>query len=326
MSPWNRAHRRGPQGCGSFISRAAALCGILSTSGVFQAAAQTPDILRERPTARVAALGGAGIAAIGLLDARSINPALLASDVSASFSLGFFKTSATDVTGARVGVTGGFRRLGNVSLDMRRRQIENLLEDPVLAEDPNLKVSDWGIQLGYARKWLGGRFQLGAIWETLSSRVFGTTGNGWTVDVGAAAAVTSEVSVGITVARLGPKYEWRDALGGGMQSPQGRTFTSGLRWSIGRERRLGLQVAGDVVRALEQTGEQGLRVGGEVSLLQRIFLRAGYAEMREAGETRHRNSAAGLGLRLRNIRIDIARDRLGSVVGERTLVDFTVRR
>jgi hypothetical protein len=299
------------------------LCGGLCAVCAIAAPAQAPDILRERPTAHVAALGGAGVAAIGLLDARSVNPALLAIDVPTTFSVGAFKTTATDVTGIRAGVTGALRGIGYLSLDVRRRQIEDLVEDSVLAGDPDLKVFDWGIQFGYARELMGGRLQVGASWEGLSSRVFGTTGVGWTLDLGAAAVISSNTSIGITAARLGPKYAWRDALGGSSHSSQGRTITAGVRWSLWQKRRIGVLVAGDVVRALEPVGDQGVRLGGEITLLRHLSLRGGYAQMRDAGNG---VSSAGLGLTLRNIRIDIGRDRLGSVVGERTLLDFKIER
>lgn len=305
------------------VSQTFALCASLCMSDPRAAAAQTPDILRERPTAHVAALGGAGVGAVGILDARAINPSLLVSGIPTTLSVGAFKTTVTDVSGVRLGVTKNIHALGNVSVDIRRRQIDDLLEDSVLAADPNLKVSDWGFQLGYARGLMGGRIQVGASWEGLSSRVFGTTGSGWTVDFGAAAVITSNLSVGIAAARLGPRYAWRDAFGDGARSPQGRTITSGLRLALGQTRRVGVQVVGDVVRALESAGEQGVQVGGEITLLRRVSLRGGYANMRGADDG---ISSAGLGLRLRNIRIDIARDRLGSIVGERTLLDFRIER
>jgi len=298
------------------------LCALFSV----RAEAQVPDVLRERPTAYVAAFGGAGAGAIGLLDARWINPALLAADVPATFEVGLFKSTVTDITGARLGVSGRLRRFGRFSLDVRRRQIDDLLDDSTLAATPGLEVSDWGLQLGYARGLMGGRLHIGASWETLSSRVFGTTGGGWTADVGAAAEITSNVSIGITLAHLGPRYAWRDALGGDSYSPQGRTIVGGVRWSFGQARRVGVQVAGDVVRAVEAAAEEGMRIGGEVMLLRHVALRGGYARMQDANDSARGMASAGLGLRIRNVRIDIARDRLGSVVGERTLVDFSIHR
>lgn len=309
-----------------FVSgaRSLALGGALCVGVVGAAAGQTPDILRERPVASVAALGGAAVAAVGLFDARSINPSLLAGNVNVSFSGGFYREEATDVSGARGGLTGSFGHVGIFSVDVRRRQVENLLEDSVLAGDPNLEVSDWGIRVGYARGFAGNRLRVGATWEGLSSRVFGTTGGGWTLDIGAAAVLTSRASVGIAVARLGPEYKWRDALGGTMYSPQGRTITGGVRWSAGTGRRVSMQLGGDVVRALETAAEPGVRFGAEVTLLQRVSLRGGHARMGGRGGTR--TSAAGLGIKLGNARIDVARDRLGSVVGERTLLDFSLER
>lgn len=326
MRHGHREHVRGLPVDRIALSRICALCGGLRAICTIAAAAQAPEILQERPTAYVAALGGAGIGAVGLLEARSINPALLAGAIPTNFSVGVFKTSVTDVSGVRGGIIGALRGLGHLSLDVRRRQIDDLVEDSVLAGDPNLKVFDWGVRLGYARQLMGGRLRLGASWEGLSSRVFGTTGTGWTLDVGAAAVMSSNVSIGITAARLGPKYAWRDALGVSTHSPQGRTMATGVRWSFRQKRAVGVQVAGDIIRALESDAEQGVRIGGEITLMRHVSLRGGYARLRDTYGSASGSSAAGIGLQLRKIRLDIGRDRLGSVVGERTLLDLTIER
>jgi hypothetical protein len=291
-------------------------------------AGQTSGATQADHSARVAALGGAGAADVTTADGRSLNPALLAASPELWVGVGYVQAAVIDIVGFRAGVAGRpLRRLGALSVDARYREVRDLIDDPELADEPGLRVADWGVRVGYASAFLDGRLMVGATAEQLRSVVLGTEGRGWDINFGAAVRLAEPVSLGLAVVHLGPPYRWTGLAGEQRSTPLGRAAIGGIRAAPIRHKYLALSLVVDgQVAADRRTGERAVRAGGELRLARVLALRAGYEWVRIGAGSSERAPAAGLGLSLPKLRLDIARDRIGAEVGERTLLELTFSR
>jgi hypothetical protein len=291
-------------------------------------AAQTSGATQTDHSARVAALGGAGTADVITADARSLNPALLAAAPELWVGAGYAQAAVIDVVGFRAGVAGRpVGRLGALSLDVRYREVRDLIDDPELADEPGLRVADWGARVGYATAFFDGRVMLGASAEQMRSVVFGTKGRGWDVNLGAAVRLAEPVSLGVALVHLGPSYRWTGLAGEQRRTPLGRAAIAGIRAAPIRHRYVALSLVVDGQLAADRrAGDRAVRAGGELRLARVLALRGGYEWVRTGAGARERRPAAGLGLALPRFRLDIARDRIGAEVGERTLLELTFSR
>jgi hypothetical protein len=84
-----------------------------------------------------------------------------------------------------------------------------------------------------------------------------------------------------------------------------------------REPRLAATLLADATLPLQANAERAARVGAEVSLVRLLMLRAGYSSTRSLGTAASRWPSAGIGLAFRGVRVDLAREGIGSEVGER---------
>ena len=275
-------------------------------------------------TARLSAMGGAGVAALDEVDARAINPALLAFAGRLAASVGLFRVAVVDIVGAGAGLAVPVGVMGAVGLDAGYRQLEDLIEDPELAAEPGLGVSDWSVRLAYAKGFLSDRLSLGAAVRHSSSTVLGTEGDGWDASVGAAARLSRTLAAGAAVTGLGPSYRWSTAAGERNRTPLGRALLAGARWTPAEHRHPAVTLLADVQLPLEEAADRALRAGAEVRVARVLALRAGYEAFRAAGTPWTRAPGAGIGIHFQRLRIDLARDRIGEPVGERTVVGVAI--
>lgn len=303
-------------------ARVAVLWLFLSPARVF---AQVPDVALPQHSARLSALAGAGAGLTADADGRSLNPASLASDDRLLLSAGYSRAAVSDVVGVRIGAAASLGRWGSVALDARQRRVEKLIDDPDLAAEPGFRVSDLAIRLSYARRFARGRLSVGVAGEWLSSAVFATEGEGWDLHVGTTFQFSRDMTLGVAAARLGPAYRWTASGRGQQRSPLGRAVITGLRWRPLDRAAANIALVADGEFGLEGAADDAYRAGAELSVRQVLVLRGGYEAVATGNDWR-RAPSAGLGLMLHSIRIDLARDRIGSEVGERTLVEVTLSR
>lgn len=297
------------------------------TLATLRVGAQSPAILQAGTTARLAALADAGVARDDSPDARVRNPALLASasGPARAVDVGYFRAEISDVVGIRAGGIWGSSRLGAVSLDLREEHVERLFDDPALAAERGLRVASWSIRLGYARSFGGGRGLVGASAERASSTVFGTEGSGWAMRFGGVVHIVKPLSIGVAFAGLGPRFVWKDVVGARTRSPLERAAILGLHWSVFRRRGFALSLSGDQDISVESRTNRALRTGAELQIVGGLSLRGGLATERTAGTPVTRSPSAGIGIVVRGLQVDLARDRINSAVGERTLLGMALR-
>lgn len=298
-----------------------AAVGLLFFALVTPSGAQSPDVLASVTPARLAAMGMTGVAGLDV-SGRAVNPALLVAAERLSGDVGLARTPNTDLSTLSAGVAFRLGEVASVALDARQRRVEHLVDDPDLQRDPGLTVQDMAARLTAARRFAHGRLAVGAAAEYASSRVFATTGSGWNADVGATFRVVRRLTVAATASRVGRQYRWRSMDGAEWQSALGRTLAVGTSVVVLDARALRVVANADEYLPLEPSGSRGLRVGGEMLLRRLIALRAGYSPavgIRDAPGT-----SAGFGLAARRLKVDVARDHLGSALGERTLIGLTI--
>jgi hypothetical protein len=286
--------------------------------------AQAPAVIEEYSTAHNAALGGAGIAVQSQADGRFLNPALLAGVAPLAFSTGVYRVAVIDVVEVRAGVIASFAKWGDVSIDIRSHRVEKLLEDSTLAADPAFRVEDFGVRVGYALHHRGRCCLVGIAAERVSSMVFGTTGAGWNIAVGAALSMSRRLSLGFAAVRLGPDYRWVDGLGERTRSSLGRAAVMGLsldqplgRWMHGTARL-------DVETPLQQGAPSAVRTGVSLTLASLLGLHAGMERTRVHGSQQESTFGGGASLVFGGATVDVARDHIGAAVGERTLLGLTL--
>jgi hypothetical protein len=287
--------------------------------------AQSAPAAEPAHPARLVALAGAGAALVGEQAGRSLNPSLLSVGSRLGLAVGYAKVNVSDVVSMRAGAHLQLGHAGTISVDGRVRRVENIIDDPELAGEPGLAVGDRALRLSYARTFFHQRFGIGAALEHMSSEVFGTTGRGWAFSVGGILQLTPNLALGSALARLGREYEWTTLSGDHTYSPLGTGAVFGLRYTAAQSRTIAATMVVDAEVPLEVSAERGTRIGVEVSLYRALSLRVGYAAMRSARQAASdRYAAAGIGLTLRRARFDLARDRIGREIGERTTVQLTI--
>lgn len=299
------------------------LGGALATSAL---RAQVPDIAELAHSARLSALGGAGAGMLDHEDGRSLNPALLAWGASLTVGAGLSNVQTVDVRMLRAGSSWKFSRSSAVALDLRHRRVENLIDDPELASDPGLQVRDWAARLTFARSVLRKRVVVGIAAEAMQSTVFGTKGQGWSMSAGAAYSVTPWVSFGSALIRMGPKYRWTTVLGDDSHSDIGRSLVVGVSLRPFHRRWGTVRIVGDHRAGLERAAGRSNHLGAEVTLADRIAFRAGMQDESVTGSTSPRSLSAGIGVRLGSFHLDLAQDRIGRVMGQRTFIELSMRR
>ena len=296
----------------------------IALSQPHDALSQAPAIVQEFATARVAARGGTGIANDGEPDSRFVNPSLLADSAILSVVVGTFRMAVSDVDETRAGVTGRFGKWGDVAIDARQRRVNKLFDDPTLAADPSLQVTEGSFRFTYARR-IGNRIRLGAASEYFSSSIFGTTGGGRTTDVGMNIMLTTRLEMGVVGRHLDGAYVWHDESGAQWASSLGRNAGVGLAWRpLATRRTIGVTIRVDRDIALEQAASESWRGGVTIKMLRFLFLQAG--SRMQHRPTKEVAASAGMSVRVRGMTVDIARDHLGALVGERTLIAATLSR
>lgn len=284
--------------------------------------AQAVDFADVPPGAREAALGRATVALIGHGDGRGANPALLAQSGRATAVAGYASSEVTDVADSRLGASLEYARFGAFAIDVRYREVRNLIDDPELASDPGLTVSDWAVRTTYALL-VGKRVAAGVSVERLASTIFGTKGSGVSFSVGAVAPITKRLAIGASAAQLGKPYRWRDVQGSETRSPLGQALVAGLSLEAFTSEWLSATVVGDLERGLGRRSAVSIsRAGAEVQIAKVLFLRAGINRRHGANPTVR--PSGGVGLRVGKIEIDLAKDNIGAEIGERTLIDVRV--
>lgn len=288
------------------------------------ARAQVPDFVQLSPGARGAALGNATAGLLNYTEGRGANPAVLGALKKPTFRVGVSRTDVSDLDEARVGIGISMGYIGASAIDVRFRRVTDLIDDPDLAAESGLTVADWGASITHAIR-VSPKVSFGAGAEKLSSIVFGTRGAGWSFSAGTGIRLSKRIAFGASLVRLGSDYKWRDEFNARSSSPLGRAALVGTSIQ---------PFAGDrVATTILAEGEQGLdrrlyqqafRLGSELTLGKIVFLRAGL-ECRREDHTMTRYPAGGIGLIFRGVQLDLARDRLGAEVGERTLIDMTLR-
>ena len=303
--------------------RALLLGGALAPGVV---AAQVPDIAELTHSARLSALGGAGAGMFDNEAGRSLNPALLAWGATLTAAAGLSNVESVDVRLLRAGSSWRFSRSSAVALDVRQRRVENLIDDPELASDPSLQVRDWAIRLTVARSAMRKRLVVGLSGEAMQSTVFGTKGTGWSMNAGAAFSAAPWLSMGAALLRMGPGYRWTTALGEESQSDLGRSLVFGVMTRPFHRSWGTLRVLADYRTGLEGVAGRSQHLGAEISLADRVAFRAGMQQERATGTATPRSLSAGIGVRLGSFHLDLAQDRIGRVMGQRTFVELSMRR
>ena len=289
-------------------------------------AAQVPDIAEFAHSARLSALGGAGAGMFDYEAARSLNPALLAWGAILTAAAGLSNVETVDVRLLRAGSSWRFSRSTALALDLRQRRVENLIDDPELASDPSLQVHDWAVRLTLARSEMSKRLVVGVSGEAMQSTVFGTKGTGWSMNAGAALSATPWLAMGAAFLRMGPGYRWTTALGDESHSAIGRSLVFGIM-SRPFHRTWGtLRIVADYRAGLERAAGRSQHLGAEITLADRIAFRAGVQHERAPGLETPRSLSAGIGLRLGRFYLDLAQDRIGRVMGQRTFIELSMRR
>jgi hypothetical protein len=287
--------------------------------------AQSPDVARIPPDARTASMGGATAALAGNDEGRSVNPALMASARGLSVVAGYANAEMTDVAETRLGATIGRSRFGTLAIDVRHREVNDLIDDPQLASEPGLTVSDWAVRSTYALN-IGKRLGLGVSAERMNSVIFGTRGAGWTYAAGAVLPLTRRFSVGTSVVRLGSPYQWTDVQGTKSSSPLGRAVVAGIALQPAESSWMSAAIVADVERGLESNSPRNVWcAGAEIRIAKALSLRGGFSRAREGGITSSYPSG-GLGLAIGVVDVGLARDRIGAEVGQRTIVEARIRR
>jgi hypothetical protein len=271
-------------------------------------------------------LGGAGVGAISREDGRSLNPGLLAGGAAFSVGAGLSDIETVDVRMLRAGLSWRFSNSTAFALDVRQRRVEDLIDDPELASDPGLQVRDWAVRLTLARSALNERLLLGLGAEAMRSTVFGTTGNGWSMNVGAAYSLARSLSLGASVIRLGPSYRWTTLLGDDSRTDLGRSLIVGMAFRPLHRPWGTVRLMADYRAGLERAAGHSRHVGAEIALADRIAFRAGMQRESATGTSTPRSLSAGVGVRLGQFYIDIAQDRIGRVMGQRTFIELSLRR
>lgn len=288
--------------------------------------AQIPDIAELAHSARLSALGGAGAGAMSREDGRSLNPALLAGGASFSAGAGLSDVETVDVRLLRAGLSWRFKTSAALALDVRQRRVEDLIDDPELASDPGLQVRDWAVRLTLASSALNDRLLLGLAAEAMRSTVFGTTGSGWSMNVGAAYSLARSLSLGASLIRMGPSYRWTTLLGDESRTNLGRSLIVGMSFRP-LDRSWGtVRVIADYRAGLERAAGHSQHVGAEIGLADRVAFRTGVQQESATGTSTPRSLSAGVGVRLGRFYIDIAQDRIGRVMGQRTFIELSLRR
>lgn len=288
--------------------------------------AQVPDIAELTHSARLSALGGAGA---GMLDneaGRSLNPALLAWGATLTAAAGLSNVETVDVRLLRAGSSWRFNRSTAIALDVRQRRVENLIDDPELASDPSLQVRDWAVRVTLARSGLRKRLVVGVSGEAMQSTVFGTKGTGWSMNAGAAYTAAPWLSMGTALLRMGPGYRWTTALGEESHSDIGRSLVFGVMARPFHRPWGALRVLADYRAGLERAAGNSQHLGAEIMLADRVAFRAGVQQENATGSETPRSLSAGIGVRLGSFHLDLAQDRIGRVMGQRTFIELSMRR
>lgn len=300
------------------------LLGSAVAAGVLSA--QVPDIAELAHSARLSALGGAGVGMVDNEDGRSLNPALLAWGATLTAGAGLSNVETVDVRVLRAGSSWKFSRSSAVALDVRQRRVENLIDDPDLASDPGLQVRDWALRLTFARSALRKRLVVGVAGEAMQSTVFGTKGRGWSMSAGAAYTAAPWISIGSALIRMGPNYRWTSLLGEESHSDIGQSLVLGMLCRPFHRSWGTVRVLADYRAGLERAAGRSHHLGAEVTLADRVAFRAGMQQESATGTTTPRSLSAGIGIRLGWFHLDLAQDRIGRVMGQRTFIELSMRR
>jgi hypothetical protein len=160
----------------------------------------------------------------------------------------------------------------------------------------------------------------------MRSTVFGTTGSGWSMNVGAAYSVARSLSVGASLIRVGPSYRWTTLLGDESRTNLGRSLVVGLSFRPLHRTWGTVRVLADYRAGLERAAGRSQHIGAEIGLADRVAFRAGMQHESATGTSTPRSLSAGVGVRLGQFHIDIAQDRIGRVMGQRTFIELSLRR
>lgn len=305
------------------ISCLVAHCTVMARS----VAAQTSPPPGFALPARLAAIGGSGAALFDDPTARFANPALLAEIRQFLIGAGQSRAEGTDVTAVSLEAAVA-RPIGSFAIDVRQQRVRGLLDDPALANDPGLQIVQWNVGLTYARGFARNRILAGVSAARLTSRVFGTTGQGWTFGAGGAGKIGGRVALGASVLNVGPSFHWRTEDGITESAAGSPTALGALSFQSLPDGLFRLVFTGDEEVDLRRHRLAALRAGVIAGIGTFISVRSGY-EVAKRGTLYTENqtsAAAGMSVRFGSVRVDITRDHIGHQLGQRTLVEVEIER
>lgn len=259
-------------------------------------------------TGSPAAIGyaGGGAAAAGDPARASEFTALLALETgSALFGTISLGAEGIDTRSYSIGAATSLSSSLQLGLLSRWREVENLIEDPAVAES-GLRVGDWELHLGLAQSLAGKRLVLGGSAAYTKSTILGTSGA--SVSLGASALVVpaSRLRLLLAVDGLGPTTRYTDAAGAIRHTAQLRCWRASSAVGLLRLASVEQSLYLDYERTTRPVQSEVVAVATDASIGNLLVLRVGLAWRRDidAGSGWGRSLGAGFQVHVSSVVLD----------------------
>ncbi len=259
-------------------------------------------------TGSPAAIGyaGGGAAAAGDPARASEFTALLAlqtrSSLFGTISLG---AEGIDTRSYSIGAATGLSSSLKLGLLSRWREVENLIEDPAVAES-GLRVGDWELHLGLAQSLAGKRLVLAGSAAYTRSTILGTSGALASLGASALMVPASRLRLLLAVDGLGPATRYTDAAGAIRHTAQLRRWRGSAAVRLLRLALVEQRLYVDYERTTLAARSEMLAVAMDAGIGSLLVLRAGLAWRRDidAGSGWGRSLGAGFQVHVSSLVFD----------------------